>query len=317
MKAVYQHQTVDILVKEGILSRLLEHLDPHRRYFIITDQIVHHFYHDYLDQIQNHDVFIMMSGEEQKNMDSILQICKEMLTKNYDRSDCIIALGGGVVIDTAGFVASIYKRGIDYINIPTSLMAQVDSSIGGKVGINYLGYKNQLGSFYHPLKILIDPLVLSTLNKQEMTSGMCEVMKYAILFDCDMYDALLHHQYQLMELIRKCVLYKVEVTTTDERDVGKRQLLNFGHTIGHAIEAKYQLPHGISIAYGMYYESRRQDVLDLLLSYGLDFSISFDGLEEYILKDKKRIKDQIMQVKILDIGKAILVEGDIHDYFTE
>ncbi|MFA7126672.1 MAG: 3-dehydroquinate synthase family protein, partial [Bacilli bacterium] len=197
MKAVYQRQTVEIFVEEGLLQRLSQVIDPFRRYFIITDQIVHHFHHDYLDLFPNHDVFIMMAGEEQKNMDTVMQICKEMLAKNYDRHDCILACGGGVVLDVAGFVASIYKRGIDYINIPTSLMAQVDSSIGGKVGINFSGFKNQLGSFYHPLKILIDPLVLSTLNKQEMTSGMCEVMKYAILFDREMYDRLLTHTYLL------------------------------------------------------------------------------------------------------------------------
>ncbi len=317
MKAIYRNQMVEITIESGINQHLERLLDFNRRYFVITDQVVHHLYQKIYQALPHYDVFIMTVGEEQKTMDTVLQICNELLLKNYDCHDCILALGGGVVGDVSGFVASIYKRGIEYIQVPTTLIAQVDSSIGGKVGINYAGYKNQLGTFYHPSHVIIDPSFLTTLSKNDLMSGMCEVMKYAILFDREMFDALLSHKYHLLDLIQKCVMYKVEVTTTDEFDQGKRQLLNFGHTIGHAIEAKFHLPHGHSIAYGMYLESPRPDILELLTSFGLDFSMTFTGLKEYILQDKKRNGQKITKVVILDIGQAILEEGDISDYFAE
>ena len=317
MKAVYRDQTVEIHLKKGALDDLGIYLDLQKRYFIITDQTVHYFYNKVLEQFPKHDCFIMVSGEESKSIATVMQICQEMLDKKYTKDDVIITLGGGVVGDIGGFVASIYKRGIKYVNIPTTLIAQVDSSIGGKVGINYANYKNQIGAFYHPTHIIIDPNVLSTLSQQEMTSGMCEIIKYAVLFDKEMFISIKEHKYDLAELINKCIMYKVEITTTDEFDQDKRHLLNFGHTIGHAIEAKYHLPHGHSIAYGMYLESKNEDLRLLFESLGLDFMISFDRLKDYIIQDKKRFGDKIKKVRILEIGQAVLEEGKIDDYFNE
>lgn len=315
MTAVYSRTTVNIHLEEGALNNLSKFLDLEKRYFVITDQTVYYFYGKILEQLLNYDVFIMMAGEDSKNMATVMQICQEMLEKGYGKSDVIITLGGGVVGDIGGFVASIYKRGIDYINIPTSLIAQVDSAIGGKVGVNCAGYKNQIGSIYHPSQIIIDFNALSTLAKSEISSGMGEIFKYAILFDKEMFNELKIHKYNLPDLIKRCIMYKVEITTADEFDLGVRNLLNFGHTVGHAIEAKYHLSHGQSIAYGMYLESKNEEIHSLLLSYGLDFSYSFTDLKEYILQDKKRQGKKIKKIKILAIGQAILEDGEIDDYF--
>ncbi|MDY0063737.1 MAG: 3-dehydroquinate synthase family protein [Bacilli bacterium] len=315
MKAVYKNQTVEIIVKHHILEELHTYINQDKRYFIITDSIVHYYYAQYFHFLKNHIFFILTPGEASKSMDSVSQIIRQMLDKEISKTDYIIALGGGVIGDLAGFVASIYKRGIRYINIPTTLIAQVDSSIGGKVGVNFDGFKNQVGSIYHPTQVFIDPECLNTLSKEQYLSGLCEVMKYAILFDKEMFMSLFQMKKEVDYWINQSILYKIDVTTADEWDENTRQILNFGHTIGHAIEAKYGLSHGESIGYGMYFESHHPLVKSLLEKYGFDFSVSFEGLEEYIRQDKKINNQKIKKVKLIDIGYAILEEGTINEFF--
>lgn len=310
----YQNRTVEINVQEKLLQNISSILDVNKRYFILTDETVFQLYHSLFHDFKNSFFYQIKPGEESKSIEVALVVIKLMLENNFDRSDTLIAFGGGVVGDLGGFIASLYKRGINYINIPTTLIAQVDSAFGGKVGVNYLNYKNQIGCFYHPSLILVDPTLIQTLTKIDFISGMCEVLKYAILFDKEMFYDIASNNYELLNIIERCIKYKINITLKDEYDNHERKLLNFGHTIGHAIEAKYHLPHGISIGYGMYLESKDERIKNALISLGLDFSTQFTDLSSYILKDKKISHQKITMVRIRDIGDAYIEEGDIYEY---
>lgn len=310
----YQNRTVEINVQEKLLQNISSILDVNKRYFILTDETVFQLYHSLFHDFKNSFFYQIKPGEESKSIEVALVVIKLMLENNFDRSDTLIAFGGGVVGDLGGFIASLYKRGINYINIPTTLIAQVDSAFGGKVGVNYLNYKNQIGCFYHPSLILVDPTLIQTLTKIDFISGMCEVLKYAILFDKEMFYDIASNNYELLNIIERCIKYKINITLKDEYDNHERKLLNFGHTIGHAIEAKYHLPHGISIGYGMYLESKDERIKNALISLGLDFSTQFTDLSNYILKDKKISHQKITMVRIRDIGDAYIEEGDIYEY---
>ncbi|HEY8444708.1 MAG TPA: 3-dehydroquinate synthase family protein [Bacilli bacterium] len=310
----YQNRTVEINVQEKLLQNISSILDVNKRYFILTDETVFQLYHSLFHDFINSFIYQIKPGEESKSIEVALVVIKLMLENNFDRSDTLIAFGGGVVGDLGGFIASLYKRGINYINIPTTLIAQVDSAFGGKVGVNYLNYKNQIGCFYHPSLILVDPTLIQTLTKIDFISGMCEVLKYAILFDKEMFYDIASNNYELLNIIERCIKYKINITLKDEYDNHERKLLNFGHTIGHAIEAKYHLPHGISIGYGMYLESKDERIKNALISLGLDFSTQFTDLSNYILKDKKISHQKITMVRIRDIGDAYIEEGDIYEY---
>lgn len=317
MNVKYQSQEVKIIIEENILHSLNKYLNSTVKYLLLTDENVYSLYNKCFQNLPNLDYYIIKPGENSKTIDNALEIISFLLNNNYSRKDMIIAFGGGVIGDLGGFIASIYKRGIEYLNIPTTLISQVDSAFGGKVGVNYLGYKNQIGSIYHPSLILVDPLVLKTLDEENYLSGMCEVVKYAALFDREMFSTLEKGNYQIIDLIKKCINYKLQITTEDEFDTNARQLLNFGHTIGHAIEAKYSLPHGISIGYGMYLESKNERIKNLLIKLGLDFTKKFHNLLPHIVKDKKIKDNKITVIKLRDIGEAYLEEADISEYFNE
>lgn len=317
MNIKYKTQDVKIIVQDNLMTNLYDYINPNKKYFLVTDDNVHRLYSSIILQLTNIQTYILPPGEASKNMQNSNAIIKELLEHNYTKDDYLIAFGGGVIGDLTGFVAGIYKRGINYINIPTTLISQVDSSIGGKVAVNFEGFKNQVGLIYHPELILIDPILLKTLPEEEYLSGMGEVVKYAALFSEEMFIKLETKDYQLIEIIRKCLELKVKLTLVDEFDKGERQLLNFGHTIGHAIEAKYHMLHGIAIGYGMYLESKNLRLKQLLESLGFDFSKDFVDLETYIKQDKKIRNGKITKVKLIKIGEARLEEGEIDEYFYE
>ena len=199
--------------------------------------------------------FVIEVGEKSKSLENYSEVIKKL--ENEER---IVALGGGVVGDLAGFVASTYKRGIDLIQVPTSLMAMVDSSIGGKNGVNVGEKKNYLGTIYQPKKILIDTQFLKTLPEEEFRSGVAEIIKYGIIFGklslARLGRGVFVRDYDLKEIISECVRIKLSVVSRDERDLGYRHVLNFGHTVGHALELIYGLKHGEAIAIGMVAEMK-------------------------------------------------------------
>ena len=208
------------------------------------------------------DVLKIKPGEQSKSFSNFQMILNKLAKKKYDRSDCIVAIGGGVVGDLSGFVAASYMRGIDYIQIPTSLLAQVDSSVGGKTAINIESGKNLVGAFKNPKLVLISSALLKTLPEREFKSGIAEIIKYGLIYNKKIFNIfdkqhkliLKRNQRVIEELIHESVKTKAKIVTEDERELGIRAILNFGHTYGHAIEAIHNyknILHGEAVAMGM------------------------------------------------------------------
>jgi len=274
--------------------------------------------------------FIFPNGESSKNTDTFFSLISFLANEKLGRSDIIIALGGGVAGDIAGFAASCYKRGTRFVQIPTTLLAMVDSSVGGKTAVNIPAGKNLLGSFYQPDLVLCDTSLLSTLCEEVFRDGCAEVIKYGIIAECkkdgiSLFESLkIPVNTQLEEVISKCVSIKRDIVMEDEFDNAGRKLLNFGHTAGHAIESlsEYSISHGHAVAAGMAIVSRAavrlnlcdaqctHDILQMLRLYGLPENTSFkaDELARACLSDKKRDGESLTMIFPLNIGKCVLKE---------
>lgn len=228
-----------------------------------TAEICLPIFRQYLDDVDNFDIIETDPGEENKNIDFCIGIWKTLLDFEADRKCLMINLGGGVITDMGGFVASTYKRGIDFVNIPTTLLAQVDASVGGKTGIDIDNVKNMVGTFSLPQAVFIENAFLSTLPEREMLSGFAEIIKHGLIADADYYQNLKNSSYLTIEpgTIYRSVEIKNQVVTEDPFEKGLRKILNFGHTIGHAVEShslskdKKPLTHGEAIAIGMVCEA--------------------------------------------------------------
>ncbi len=234
---------------------------------------------------------IIPDGEQYKNLDWANAIYTALLTNGFDRKSGIVALGGGVIGDLAGFAAATYMRGIPFVQVPTTLLAMVDSSVGGKTGVNHPMGKNMIGAFHQPRKVLMDLDVLKTLPKAEFLSGMAEVIKYGVIWDRAFFDYLDQNRDRILALdtdalthiVRRSCEIKAEVVGRDEREGGLRAVLNFGHTVGHAIEKaeNYTMRHGEAIAIGMVYASRlahRTGLCDASVPEGIEKLIASYGL---------------------------------------
>lgn len=249
------HQSYDITIARGTLARAGEICNLKRRVLIVTDSGVPAKYAQCIaNQCQAPTVITVPMGEDSKSMRVFEQLCRAMLEAGFTRKDCVVAVGGGVVGDLAGFAAASFMRGIDFYNIPTTLLSQVDSSIGGKVAVNFEGIKNILGAFYQPSAVLIDPDTLDTLDKRQFASGMAEAIKMALTFDASFFEKLEAGVDDIEQIIYHSLECKRKVVEEDEKEAGLRKVLNFGHTIGHAIESVESLGgllHGECVAIGM------------------------------------------------------------------
>lgn len=246
------HQSYEITVERGALSRAGQILNLDRRVLIVTDSGVPADYAQAIAaQCQAPTLVTIPMGEESKSLRVFEQLCRTMLQAGFTRKDCVVAVGGGVVGDLAGFAAASYMRGIDFYNIPTTLLSQVDSSIGGKVAVNFEGIKNILGAFYQPSAVLIDPDTLDTLDKRQLACGMAEAIKMALTFDAAFFEKMEDGSVDIEQIIVHSLECKRKVVEEDEKEAGLRKVLNFGHTIGHAIEALGGRLHGECVAIGM------------------------------------------------------------------
>lgn len=276
--------------------------------------------------------FTFQAGEDRKNADTYLQILSFLAENNFTRSDLLIALGGGVVGDITGFAAATFLRGIDYIQIPTSLLAMVDSSVGGKTAIDLPQGKNLVGAFYQPRLVICDTSALSSLPKSIFLDGCAEVIKYAILFDPVLFQHLMEcgPEFDRMYVISRCVQWKRDVVCADEFDKGTRQLLNLGHTLGHSIEAlsHYHVTHGQAVSIGMMLIARctqtqqvcSEDVCNrikgILNKFSLPSDTQYTAHELYhnALSDKKRSGGSVNLILPKAIGKCVIQEMDISDF---
>jgi len=330
----------EVFIGFGVFEFLVEDLKARplgHRLGIITDSHVArlwgHRLHDLLvDAGIRTDVMVIDPGEASKQWGTLAQIFGWLLERRFDRGSGLIALGGGVVGDVTGFVASVYMRSIPYIQVPTTLLAQVDSSIGGKNGVDLPAGKNLIGTFYQPGRVYIDPSVLETLPRPEFQHGLAEVVKSAVVRDGEFFQFLEHHhdavvshdRKTLEEIISRCCRIKTEVVMADEHDRGRRRLLNFGHTVGHAIETHsgYTIPHGMAVSMGMAAETTlstqtgelaahdRAKILEVLERYGLPTQIPSrykpDALLALMDSDKKTEDGQIALILPTEVGKAIV-----------
>lgn len=277
------------------------------------------------------DLFTFPAGEEQKNLDTVRNLYTSLIEKRYGRKDMLVALGGGVTGDLTGFAAATYLRGIDFIQIPTTLLAQVDSSVGGKTGVDFDGYKNMVGAFYQPRLVYMNLNTLKTLPDEQFASGMGEVLKSGLIRDGKFYEWTINHMSEIQEriypvlvkMVRKCCEIKSAVVENDPTEQGERAVLNLGHTIGHAIEKQmnFRLFHGQCVALGTIaaaYISFKREYLSLEEFYeirdmnvGFDLPIFFKGISsEEILQatksDKKAVNGTIKFILLKKIGQAYI-----------
>lgn len=261
----------DITIGNNILSdikQLYPQIENYKKIHIITDLTVKELYLDKLIKILNYPYIsytVIKEGEQYKSFETLQIILSDILNNGLDRSSLIIGLGGGIVGDISGFAASVYMRGIDFIQIPTTLLSQVDSSVGGKTAINFENIKNIVGRFYQPKYVLIDISMLETLDEKNIRSGIGEILKYGIIYDNELFKYINTNYKEINDLnnqvienlIYESINIKREVVEKDEVELGLRMILNFGHTVGHGIEMlkDFDLLHGEAVLLGMLIES--------------------------------------------------------------
>ncbi|MCR5467891.1 MAG: 3-dehydroquinate synthase [Lachnospiraceae bacterium] len=314
-----------------------------KRVMIVTDDNVGKLYSEKVKTVISDTaskpevhVFTLKAGEESKTLANIQNIYEALVINHFDRKDILIALGGGVVGDMTGFAAATYMRGIDFIQIPTSLLSQVDSSIGGKTGVDFLSYKNMVGAFHMPRLVYINTNVLKTLPKEQFICGMGEIIKHGLIKNNDYYNWLKDNSKAVMSLDDNALEYMIyesckikrDVVERDPKEMGERALLNFGHTIGHSIEknSNFNLYHGqcvgigavaaafISMKYGSLTEEEYKDIRETLELYEMplyDTTKDTDAntIYDYTLSDKKRAGNSIKFILLHSIGDAYIEKG--------
>ncbi len=337
----------DILIGSGTLKNSMEQFREilkSDRVVVITDKNVSRLYKGKILELLKtitRDVYVFEidHGEKSKNIDIVIDLCRNFADISLDRRSTVIAFGGGVVGDIAGFAAAIYMRGIRFIQIPTTLLSSCDSSVGGKVGINLDNAKNLIGAFHQPELVVVDPDFLITLPVREMISGIGEVLKTGIICDSDLYEKISKNLKAILELddrrlvteiIYDCIRFKSDIVKKDEKESGLRRILNFGHTIGHGIEAALQkkgILHGESVIFGMQcsiYLSKIRKLISEKLFIELRNTLKELELPVYVKdldieqiltfmrKDKKVVNNRLHFVLLEDIGRTSVYD-DISD----
>lgn len=311
----------DIVVERGALAKASGYMDLDRKVLIVTDDGVPREYAEAIAaQCADAHIHVLPQGEANKDMEHLEGILKAMLDASLTRKDCVVAVGGGVVGDMTGFAAACYMRGIDFYNVPTTLLSQVDSSIGGKTAVDFQGVKNIVGAFHQPKAVVIDPDTLGTLDERQLMAGLAEAIKMAATSDEGLFELIEKSEdlkEDLEDIICRALLIKKYVVEQDPREAGIRKILNFGHTIGHAIEAFYkgEFLHGECVAMGMIPMSSREAgsrIRAVLGKYSLpaECPADADDLMPYVLHDKKMQKKTISIIFVPEIGDCKIVEAD-------
>ncbi len=306
-------QSYPIILDSGVLARAGEHLSLDRRVLVVTDSGVPKEYAEPAARsCRRARICTIPAGESSKNMENYQHLLREMLALGMDRGDCVVAVGGGMVGDLTGFAAATYMRGVDFYNVPTTLLAQVDSSVGGKTAIDMDGVKNIVGAFHQPRAVLIDTDTLRSLPRRQIAAGLAESVKMAMTCDAALLELIESSSdltADLPEIIARSLSIKARVVEQDPTEQGLRRVLNFGHTIGHAVEscAGGELLHGECVALGMLPmcgPALRPRLTDILRRCGLPTECGFTSgqLLPYLLHDKKASSGEISVVLVDEPG---------------
>lgn len=324
--------TYQVFIENNLLEKIDEFITFSNKTLLLTDNEIPQEYIDrIINKCENVCICIIKSGEINKNIDNFIEIEKILTENGFDRNDLLIALGGGVVGDLGGFVASTYKRGIRFINVPTTTLSMVDSSIGGKTAINFLSYKNVIGSFYNPEMILIDPTVLKSLSLRHFKNGLVEAIKCGLILDEELYNifkeikdgSYISFMPFLEKIIYRSLMVKKMIVEKDFKENNQRKLLNFGHTYAHAIEALNidNIYHGEAVALGMIKiinKDLQSDLINVLKKIGINTEYDFEKnkkiLFDKIVQDKKIKGNKITIVKVDVIGKGYLEEVELETF---
>ena len=306
--------TYNIVLKRGALNNISDYCDIKKKALVVTDDGVPEIYSKTVaSQFSTSVIKTIPQGEKSKNFDTYKALLEALNENEFSRNDCVVAVGGGVVGDLSGFTAATYMRGITFYNIPTTLLSQVDSSIGGKTAIDFGGYKNTVGAFYQPSAVIIDPDVLKTLDPRQLNNGLAESIKMAATSDEILFELFEKEDaYNNIEaVIERSLKIKRAVVEEDEKETGLRRVLNFGHTIAHAVETATGLEallHGECVAIGMLpfsSEDVRKRLFNVLRKYSLPVtaSVSADELIKSLRHDKKADSNGVNTVFVNEIGK--------------
>jgi 3-dehydroquinate synthase len=331
-----------ILIKQGLLDGIGTTLQQNpfaKRYAVIADDRVAALFGERILASLHKgglqaEIITFEAGENSKNLNTVAALASSLARMGFDRKDGLIALGGGVTGDITGFLAACYMRSIPFAGVPTTLLAQVDSSVGGKTGVDIPEGKNLVGAFYQPRVVFIDSVVLKQLPRKEMLNGLAEVIKYGVIYDRDFFRFLEMSRREILALdlrilddvIARCCRIKAAVVEADEKEADLRRILNFGHTIGHAVEAvsNYEMAHGSAVAIGMaaaaelavlkgLMETREKErLVGLIQDFGLPVSIppEYDRtrIREFLQADKKTVGGRVFFVLPTSIGRVIITD---------
>lgn len=315
----------EVRVKRGCLDHAGELLRLDRKVLVVTDDGVPAEYAEKVASFcEKAFVETIPHGEESKSLAMLERLCRRLTDEKFTRTDCVVAVGGGVVGDLSGLTAAVYMRGIDFYNIPTTLLSQVDSSIGGKTAIDFCGAKNLFGAFYQPKAVLIDPDVLATLPERQLKNGMAEAIKVGLTSDPDLFAIFEkgEEREKIDEVILRALHVKQWVVERDEKESGPRMLLNFGHTVGHAVESAQELHgllHGESVALGMIpmcAPEVRERLVPVLERLGLPTVLPVPP-EEVLARlsaDKKRAGGRISAVLVPHVGNGVFCTMPMEEY---
>ena len=317
----------------GRVAELLDRVVPQRRVVVITDVNIERLYPEV---VQRYDYIVIGEGEESKTLQTVERVYRELMALGADRSTFILGIGGGIVTDVAGFVAATYMRGVEFGFVSTTLLGQVDASVGGKNGVNVADYKNMVGTFRQPRFVIADVEMLRTLPTRELRAGMAEVVKSAVIADAALFDfvesraeGIFDNMESLQQAMLGAVAVKARIVAEDEREGGVRRLLNLGHTLGHAIEkCTHEVNHGEAVAIGMALIARAavhrgllrgEDALRIerlleKLGFELPLPVEMARVLGAVKLDKKRENDKIRVVMPVKIGKCEVVELSFEEF---
>lgn len=334
-------KSYEVLIGSGLLDQCAEltrAVHAPCKIMLVSDDTVFALYGERVKkayEVSGFEVstYCFKSGEASKNSTTLIDLVEQLAQNSLVKTDLVVALGGGVVGDLAGFAAAIYLRGIDFVGLPTTFLAAIDSSVGGKTGVDLPSGKNQMGAFHQPILVVCDTDTFKTLTPRIFSDGICEAIKYGVICDKDLFIKLLSNDIHanINDIVTRCVTIKSDIVSRDEFDCGERMVLNLGHTIGHAIEALsgYEISHGNGVAIGMLYIARachkmgfaREDhsveIVAIMDKYAINKTCNYQAadLARAAMSDKKRACNSISLVLIEEIGKAFVKKIPINELF--